>query len=136
MDIRSVKEYLGASWKSVVERIKSALDSDIDLLNVTNASILSNSGKQLRPLLALMFARACSSGEVSETTIRYAAAAELLHNATLLHDDVADYFRLCMNHAFSNKMKKVTFIHGVGQGILKDEIVKELKQYDNIHFFD
>lgn len=46
------------------------------------------------------------------------------------------YFRLCMNHAFSNKMKKVTFIHGVGQGILKDEIVKELKQYDNIHFFD
>lgn len=46
------------------------------------------------------------------------------------------YFRLCLNHAFSNKMKKVTFIHGVGQGILKDEIVKELKQYDNIHFFD
>lgn len=46
------------------------------------------------------------------------------------------YFRLCMNHAFANKMKKVTFIHGVGRGILKDEIVKELKQYDNIHFFD
>lgn len=46
------------------------------------------------------------------------------------------YFRLCMNHAFANKMKKVTFIHGVGKGILKDEIVKELKQYDNIHFFE
>lgn len=46
------------------------------------------------------------------------------------------YFRICMNHAFSNKMKKVTFIHGVGKGILKDEIIKELKQYDNIHFFD
>lgn len=46
------------------------------------------------------------------------------------------YFRLCMNHAFANKMKKVTFIHGVGKGILKDEIMKELKQYDNIHFFD
>lgn len=45
------------------------------------------------------------------------------------------YFRLCMNHAFANKMKKVVFIHGVGQGILKDEIIKELKQYDNIHFF-
>lgn len=46
------------------------------------------------------------------------------------------YFRLCMNHAFANKMKKVTFIHGVGKGILKDEITKELKQYDNIHFFE
>lgn len=46
------------------------------------------------------------------------------------------HFRLCMNHAFANKMKKVTFIHGVGKGILKDEINKELKQYDNVHFFE
>ena len=90
MDITSVKEYLGESWVSVFERIVSSLDSDIDLLNVTNRSILSHSGKQLRPILALLFARACSGGSVSEATIRYAAAAELLHNATLLHDDVAD----------------------------------------------
>ena len=90
MDINSVKEYLGESWVSVSERIVSSLDSDIDLLNVTNRSILSHSGKQLRPILALLFARACSGGSVSEATIRYAAAAELLHNATLLHDDVAD----------------------------------------------
>lgn len=46
------------------------------------------------------------------------------------------YFRLCMNHAFRHKMKKVVFIHGVGRGILKDEIVKELKQYPELHFFD
>ena len=90
MDIVSVKEYLGAAWTSVSERIVSSLDSDIDLLNVTNRSILSHSGKQLRPVLALLFARACSAGEITESTVRYAAAAELLHNATLLHDDVAD----------------------------------------------
>ena len=90
MDINSVKEYLGESWVSVSERIVSALDSDIYLLNVTNRSILSHSGKQLRPILALLFARACCGVSVSEATIRYAAAAELLHNATLLHDDVAD----------------------------------------------
>ena len=90
MDINNVKEYLGESWVSVSERIVSALDSDIYLLNVANRSILSHSGKQLRPILALLFARACCGGSVSEATIRYAAAAELLHNATLLHDDVAD----------------------------------------------
>ena len=90
MDINSVKEYLGESWVSVSERIVSALDSDIYLLNVANRSILSHSGKQLRPILALLFAGACCGGSVSEATIRYAAAAELLHNATLLHDDVAD----------------------------------------------
>ena len=75
---------------AVEESISSALESDIDLLNSTNASILSNSGKQLRPLMALLFARACAGGKANEATVRYAAAAELLHNATLLHDDVAD----------------------------------------------
>ena len=89
MDIRAVKEYLGQDWLSVQERIASALESDISLLNSTNASILSQSGKQLRPMMALMFARACT-GRATDAGIRYAAAAELLHNATLLHDDVAD----------------------------------------------
>lgn len=89
MDIGSIKEYLGQDWTMVSGRIASALKSDIDLLNSTNDSILSNSGKQLRPMLALLFARACS-GKVTDATIRYASSAELLHNATLLHDDVAD----------------------------------------------
>ena len=89
MDIQSVKEYLGQDWTAVQERIASALESDIALLNSTNDSILSQSGKQLRPMLALMLARACA-GKAVDGTVRYAAAAELLHNATLLHDDVAD----------------------------------------------
>ena len=90
MDIRTVKEYVGADWDAVIGRIASVLRSDISLLNATNEAILSNSGKQLRPLLAILFARACAGGKVSEATIRYAASSELLHNATLLHDDVAD----------------------------------------------
>ena len=44
----------------------------------------------MRPMLALLIARACSAGQVSDSTISFAAASELLHNATLLHDDVAD----------------------------------------------
>ncbi len=46
------------------------------------------------------------------------------------------HFRTCMNHAVLNHYQKVIFIHGVGKGILKDEIMKELKQYEGIHFFD
>lgn len=90
MDIKSVREYLGEDWKAVKEKIETSLMSDIALLNSTNSTILSNSGKQLRPLLALLIARACSGHQISEATVRYAAASELLHNATLLHDDVAD----------------------------------------------
>ena len=90
MDIKVVKEFVGADWNAVQEKIALSLRSDISLLDMTNASILSHSGKQLRPLLTILFARSCYDGKVTEATIRYAAAAELLHNATLLHDDVAD----------------------------------------------
>lgn len=93
MDLKSIREYLGLEqdWNAVQTRIAAALHCDIELLNATNNSILSNSGKQMRPLLSLLIARACMNGQpVSDATICYAAASELLHNATLLHDDVAD----------------------------------------------
>ncbi len=91
MDINCVKTYLSHDWTAVQERISSALKSDIALLNSTNDSILSHSGKQLRPLLSLMMARVCSGmAPLPDASVRYAAASELLHNATLLHDDVAD----------------------------------------------
>lgn len=91
MDIASIREFLGQDWTAVRERISTSLQSDITLLNETNNSILAHSGKQMRPLLALLMARACNGTDTAaDATIRYAAASELLHNATLLHDDVAD----------------------------------------------
>ena len=90
MDRNAVIEFLGDDWKMVMDLIRSSLDSDISLLKTTNESILSHSGKQLRPMLSLLVAKACNGGSLNDESIRYAAAAELLHNATLLHDDVAD----------------------------------------------
>ena len=90
MNRNSILTYLGADWDRTGEFIRSSLTSDIELLNDTNLSILSHSGKQLRPMMALLMAKACGDGHLSEDSIRFAAAAELLHNATLLHDDVAD----------------------------------------------
>lgn len=91
MDIVGLRGFLGEDWTSVQKHIADALHSDIDLLNITNNTILSHSGKQLRPLLALFFARLCSCEQkANEASLRYSAATELLHNATLLHDDVAD----------------------------------------------
>lgn len=90
MDIKAIQGFLGEAWNLTKKRIYDTLESDIELLNSTNESILSHSGKQMRPILTLLMARACSPDEVNDAAISYSAAADLLHNATLLHDDVAD----------------------------------------------
>ena len=80
--------FLGEDWTAVQRIIADALRSDVGLLNIVNAEILSHGGKMLRPMVTLLMAGAC--GEINEDSQLYAAASELLHNATLLHDDVAD----------------------------------------------
>lgn len=88
MTREDVISLLGTDWDRYQALVREALQSDIDLLNTVNTSLLSNSGKQLRPMLTLLTARTC--GTVNDDTLRCAAASELLHNATLIHDDVAD----------------------------------------------
>lgn len=81
--------YLQADLEKVNALMEDSLKSDIPVLVNCNRHILDHKGKQVRPIIALLMARAVS-GECNEDTIRFAAAAELIHNATLLHDDVAD----------------------------------------------
>lgn len=89
MDQTAVRIRLQAELNQVNKLILDSLESDIELLNRTNRALLDHPGKQLRPILALLVARAIG-GRVNDDTLRFAAASELLHNATLLHDDVAD----------------------------------------------
>ena len=58
------------------------------LLDQVVQYLLRQKGKQLRPILVLLTARAC--GGITESTYRAAALVELLHTATLVHDDVVD----------------------------------------------
>lgn len=90
MDFSSIKDFLKGDLDKVNKLMATSLSTDIELLDKTNRAILSHNGKQVRPVLTLLVARACSGGFTTDDTIKYAAAVELLHNATLLHDDVAD----------------------------------------------
>ena len=83
--------YLKPGLEQVETFIAAALRSDIELLNSTNRSLREHPGKMMRPMLALLVAGAAGPATPQpEDTYRYAATAELLHNATLLHDDVVD----------------------------------------------
>lgn len=86
-----IKAYLQPGLEQVNAFINMALRSDIPLLDSTNRSLREHPGKMMRPMLALLVAGATGEGTPPpEDTYRYAAATELLHNATLLHDDVVD----------------------------------------------
>jgi octaprenyl-diphosphate synthase len=63
--------------------------SDHTLLDKITQYVLWQKGKRIRPLLVLLSARACA-GTATEITHRAAALVELLHTATLVHDDVVD----------------------------------------------
>ena len=88
MDFREIKEYLSGPMAEVAALAEEVLQSDIELLDATNRTLLSQGGKRLRPMLSLLAAGAC--GGINVDSVRYAAASELMHNATLLHDDVVD----------------------------------------------
>lgn len=65
-----------------------ALKSQIPLLDRIMRFIVNRKGKQLRPMFVLLSAKLC--GRVNESTYRAASLVELLHTATLVHDDVVD----------------------------------------------
>ena len=88
MSIADIHTFLGEDLSRVEAHIDAALRSDIHLVDSINHSLREHPGKMLRPMLSLLVAAAL--GKVNETSYRYAAATELLHNATLLHDDVVD----------------------------------------------
>ncbi len=74
--------------QAVNSLIQKRLQSDVVLVNQLSHYIINSGGKRLRPMLALMMARAC--GYQGCKHIDIAAIVEFIHTATLLHDDVVD----------------------------------------------
>lgn len=70
------------------ELISSSLDSSNTLMNQVIGTYLRHKGKQLRPMLVMLTARLF--GGVNENVLTAAASVEILHNASLIHDDVVD----------------------------------------------
>ena len=70
------------------DKFKIYLKSEIKLVDYAIRFILSQKGKKIRPLLVLLAAK--MSGEITERSYRGASLVELLHTATLVHDDVVD----------------------------------------------
>jgi len=104
--------------------------SEIPLLKIILNYILRRKGKQMRPLLVFLTARL--NGEISEPTFVAATLIELLHTASLVHDDVVDDARerrgaLSVNSLWNSKIAVLVGDYMLSKGLL---ISVEKKRYD------
>ena len=83
-----IKESISPELSRLNEIISSSLNSNSDLLNEIVATYLKTKGKQIRPIIVILSAKFFSN--INEETLHAAASIELLHNASLIHDDVVD----------------------------------------------
>ncbi len=88
MDFKAIQALTADDMAKVNETIHAQLNSDVSLINQLGFYIISGGGKRIRPLLAVLSARALGYQGNAHTTA--AAFIEFIHTATLLHDDVVD----------------------------------------------
>jgi len=72
------------------KKFLESMSSKVALLNRITHYVVNRKGKQMRPMFVFLVAKMISEGNVNERTYRGAAVIELIHTATLVHDDVVD----------------------------------------------
>jgi octaprenyl-diphosphate synthase len=95
-----LKSLIAPEMAEVDRVLRASLDSDVVLIRQVAEYIVDGGGKRLRPALVLLSARACGYDGRHHHTL--AAVVEMIHTATLLHDDVVDESKLRRGHATAN----------------------------------
>lgn len=72
------------------KKFSISMSSKVSLLNRITHYVVNRKGKQMRPMFVFLIAKMVNNGEVNERTYRGASVIELIHTATLVHDDVVD----------------------------------------------
>ena len=87
-NLNSIRQPIAQELKHFEVHFKEAMQSHVPLLDKITYYIVKRKGKQVRPMFVFLSAKLC--GEVNDATYNAASLVELLHTATLVHDDVVD----------------------------------------------
>jgi octaprenyl-diphosphate synthase len=91
MNITSqIKQPIQKEMELFEKKFYESMTSKVALLNRITYYIVNRKGKQMRPMFVFLVAKMVSEGKVNERTYRGASVIELIHTATLVHDDVVD----------------------------------------------
>lgn len=120
-EIDRIKQSITADINAFEVKFKESMRSNVPLLNRITHYIVKRKGKQMRPMFVFFAAKLC--GGITESTHRGAALVELLHTATLVHDDVVDnaYERrgfFSINALWKNKIAVLVGDYLLSKGLL------------------
>lgn len=88
ISLSDINQPINSELSEFQKSFKLSMKSKVSLIDLITSYVLKQKGKKIRPLLVLLSAKLC--GEITDRTYRGATLVELLHTATLVHDDVVD----------------------------------------------
>ncbi len=131
VSVNEIKESVSDEMKVFEKKFKEAMVSEAPLLNKITHYIIKRKGKQMRPMFVFLTAKMLH-GQVEEKTYRAASLIELLHTATLVHDDVVDDANerrgfFSVNALWKNKIAVLVGDYLLSQGLLMSVDNKEFE---------
>jgi octaprenyl-diphosphate synthase len=131
--MKFVTNIIGEELKVFESKFADAVKSNTALLDTVMKYIIKRKGKQLRPMFVFLSAKL--HGEINESTYRAAALVEMLHTATLVHDDVVDesmerrgFFSI--NAVWKNKIAVLVGDYLLSKGLL---LSTSNNEYEQLH---
>jgi len=129
-ELALIKKSIATELKSFESEFKSILRSKIPLLNIITNYVIHRKGKQMRPMFVFLSAKML--GDITPSTYIAAALIEILHTATLIHDDVVDDTRerrgfLSINAIWKSKVAVLVGDYLLSRGLL---LAVNNKQYE------
>ena len=131
LGLDEIKAPVGEELKRFNEHFKQAMRSNVRLVDTVARYVVKQKGKRIRPILVFLTAKAC--GQITESTYRGATLVEILHTATLVHDDVVDDADMRRGLASINAVWKNKVAVLMGDYLLSTGLMLSLKYED--HYF-
>lgn len=121
--VEEIKLPIVAEMELFEKKFFASMSSKVALLNRITYYIVNRKGKQMRPMFVFLVSKMVSGGEVNERTYRGAAVIELIHTATLVHDDVVDDSNMrrgffSINALWKNKIAVLVGDYLLSKGLL------------------
>ncbi len=85
-----IKKPIEREMELFEKKFYASMSSKVALLNRITHFVVNRKGKQMRPMFVLLTAKICGESKIQDRTYRGASVIELIHTATLVHDDVVD----------------------------------------------